>query len=142
VPVAFIPSPPSNGFHVGSLFFHAYGLAYVLAGSERLYHALRLAGAPAKREEVDLHLFLLGEAVGCAVAGQQLPEGYCHLDRMLKPLVRGSEVACCARAWTPERSRRSSSSRAPHRVSGRTTIYPATFEPGEIVHDVPKLASR
>jgi prolipoprotein diacylglyceryl transferase len=31
VPVAFIPSPPSNGFHVGPLFFHAYGLAYVVA---------------------------------------------------------------------------------------------------------------
>ncbi len=31
VPVAFIPSPPSNGFHVGPLFFHAYGLAYVIA---------------------------------------------------------------------------------------------------------------
>jgi prolipoprotein diacylglyceryl transferase len=31
VPVAFIPSPPSNGFHLGPLFFHAYGLAYVLA---------------------------------------------------------------------------------------------------------------
>jgi protein SCO1/2 len=28
-------------------------------------------------------------------------------------------------------------------ASGRmTTIYPATFEPGDIVHDVPKLASR
>jgi len=31
VPVAFIPSPPSNGLHVGPLFFHAYGLAYVAA---------------------------------------------------------------------------------------------------------------
>ncbi len=28
---AFIPSPPSNGFHLGPLFVHAYGLAYVLA---------------------------------------------------------------------------------------------------------------
>lgn len=24
VPVAFIQSPPSNGLHVGPLFFHAY----------------------------------------------------------------------------------------------------------------------
>jgi prolipoprotein diacylglyceryl transferase len=31
VPVVFIPSPPTNGFHVGPLFVHAYGLAYVLA---------------------------------------------------------------------------------------------------------------
>jgi prolipoprotein diacylglyceryl transferase len=31
VPLAFIPSPPSNGFHIGPLFVHAYGLAYVVA---------------------------------------------------------------------------------------------------------------
>jgi prolipoprotein diacylglyceryl transferase len=31
VHIAFIPSPPSNGLHVGPLFFHAYGLAYLLA---------------------------------------------------------------------------------------------------------------
>ena len=31
VPFAFIPSPPANGFHIGPLFVHAYGLAYVLA---------------------------------------------------------------------------------------------------------------
>ena len=28
---AFLPSPPSNGFHVGPVLVHAYGLAYVLA---------------------------------------------------------------------------------------------------------------
>jgi len=28
---AFIPSPSSNGFHVGPFFFHAYGIAYVFA---------------------------------------------------------------------------------------------------------------
>lgn len=27
----FIPSPPKNGFHLGPLFVHAYGLAYVFA---------------------------------------------------------------------------------------------------------------
>jgi uncharacterized protein involved in oxidation of intracellular sulfur len=76
-------------------------------GSERPYNALRLAGALAKREEVDLRVFLLGDAVACAVAGQQLPEGYYHLDRMIKALVRCGEVACCgtcldARALTQE----------------------------------------
>jgi len=29
--LAFIPSPSSNGLHVGPLFVHAYGLMYVLA---------------------------------------------------------------------------------------------------------------
>jgi prolipoprotein diacylglyceryl transferase len=30
-PFAAIPSPSSNGFHIGPLFFHAYGIAYVFA---------------------------------------------------------------------------------------------------------------
>lgn len=29
--LSFIPSPPVNGFHIGPLFVHAYGLAYVFA---------------------------------------------------------------------------------------------------------------
>lgn len=64
-------------------------------GSERPYNALRLAGALSKREEVDVRVFLLGDAVACALAGQRLPEGHYHLDRMLKPLVRRGQVACC-----------------------------------------------
>ncbi len=64
-------------------------------GSERPYNALRLAGSLAKREDVDLRVFLLGDAVACAIAGQQLPDGHYHLDRMLKPLVRNGEVGCC-----------------------------------------------
>jgi uncharacterized protein involved in oxidation of intracellular sulfur len=64
-------------------------------GSERPYNALRLAGTLAKREDVELRVFLLGDAVACAVAGQRLAEGHYHLDRMLKPLVRRGEVGCC-----------------------------------------------
>jgi uncharacterized protein involved in oxidation of intracellular sulfur len=64
-------------------------------GSERPYNALRLATALSKRDGVDLRVFLFGDAVMCAIAGQQLPEGHYHLDRMLKPLVRRGEVACC-----------------------------------------------
>jgi prolipoprotein diacylglyceryl transferase len=30
-PLAYIPSPSSNGFSVGPFFFHAYGIAYVFA---------------------------------------------------------------------------------------------------------------
>ena len=64
-------------------------------GNERPYNALRLAGALAKREDVDLRVFLFGDAVACAVAGQKLPDGHYHLDRMLKPLIRNGDVACC-----------------------------------------------
>lgn len=31
IPFSFIPSPPHNGFYVGPLFFHAYGICYVVA---------------------------------------------------------------------------------------------------------------
>jgi uncharacterized protein involved in oxidation of intracellular sulfur len=64
-------------------------------GSERPYNALRLAGALSKREGVEVHVFLLGDAVACAVAGQQLPDGHYHLDRMLKPLLRRGQVGLC-----------------------------------------------
>ena len=29
--LAFLPSPAENGFHVGPLFFRAYGICYVFA---------------------------------------------------------------------------------------------------------------
>jgi uncharacterized protein involved in oxidation of intracellular sulfur len=65
-------------------------------GTERSYNALRLAGSLAKRDDTEVRVFLLGDAVGCAVAGQQLPDGYYHLDRMIGSVVhRGGEVGCC-----------------------------------------------
>ena len=64
-------------------------------GSERPYNALRLASALGKRDETDVRLFLLGDAVACAIAGQQLPDGHYHLDRMIKGLLRHAPVACC-----------------------------------------------
>jgi uncharacterized protein involved in oxidation of intracellular sulfur len=66
-------------------------------GTERSYNALRLAGSLAQREGVEIRVFLLSDAVGCAVAGQKLPDGYYHLERMLKAAVRrGVEVGCCS----------------------------------------------
>lgn len=64
-------------------------------GSERPYNAFRLAGSLAKRVDVELRVFLLGDAVACAVAGQTLPDGHYHLDRMLKPILRRGDVGCC-----------------------------------------------
>ncbi|HEY4621404.1 MAG TPA: DsrE family protein [Gaiellaceae bacterium] len=65
-------------------------------GTERCFNALRLAGALAKREGVDTRIFLMGDAVGCAMAGQVVPDGYYHLDRMLTSALRhGAEVGLC-----------------------------------------------
>ncbi len=65
-------------------------------GTERDYNGLRLAEALAKREGTEVRVFLIGDAVGCALAGQRLPNGYYHLDRMIESAVRhGAEVGCC-----------------------------------------------
>ncbi len=42
-------------------------------------------------------MFLPGDAVGCAVAGQKVPDGYRHLDRMIEGAARhGAEAGYCA----------------------------------------------
>ncbi len=65
-------------------------------GTERCYNALRLAGSLAKRGGTEVRVFLMADAVGCAIAGQVLPNGYYHLDRMIEAAVRrGAEVGLC-----------------------------------------------
>ena len=44
-------------------------------GSERCYNALRLASSLARRDDADVRVFLMGDAVGCAMAGQVLTDG-------------------------------------------------------------------
>jgi len=62
-------------------------------GSERSYNALRLAKALAKRDGEAVRVFLMGDAVGCARAGQKVPEGYYNAGDMLR--VVGGEVGLC-----------------------------------------------
>ncbi|WP_101255959.1 DsrE/DsrF/TusD sulfur relay family protein [Streptomyces barkulensis] len=65
-------------------------------GTERSWNAVRLAGSLARRPEVEVRLFLLGDAVGCAVRGQKVPDGHYHLDRMISSAARhGTETGCC-----------------------------------------------
>jgi uncharacterized protein involved in oxidation of intracellular sulfur len=65
-------------------------------GTERSWNGLRLAGSLSRREEVEVKVFLFGDAVGCAMASQKVPDGYYHLDRMLASVIRhGGEVGCC-----------------------------------------------
>jgi uncharacterized protein involved in oxidation of intracellular sulfur len=65
-------------------------------GTERAYNAFRLAGSIAKRGEVEIQVFLMGDAVGSAMSGQTLPDGYYKLDRMLTSIIRrGGTVHCC-----------------------------------------------
>lgn len=65
-------------------------------GTERTWNGLRMAGELARTEGVELRVFCFGDAVGCAVAGQMVPDGYYHLDRMVSSVLRhGGEVGCC-----------------------------------------------
>ena len=64
-------------------------------GNERAYNALRLAGAMASKAGVEVRLFLMADAVGCAKSGQKVPEGYYSVQLMLGKVVRKGEVALC-----------------------------------------------
>ncbi|WP_242332918.1 MULTISPECIES: DsrE/DsrF/TusD sulfur relay family protein [Anaeromyxobacter] len=65
-------------------------------GTERSYNGLRLAGnLLTKHEDVEVDVFLMGDAVACAKAGQTTPNGYYNLERMLKPVLRRGRVLLC-----------------------------------------------
>ena len=65
-------------------------------GTERSYNGLRLARSLAGKEGTELRLFLLGDAVGCAVSGQKTPDGYYNLDTMIRALGRKRvSIGCC-----------------------------------------------
>jgi uncharacterized protein involved in oxidation of intracellular sulfur len=65
-------------------------------GNERAFNALRLAESLAKRAGTDVRVFLLGDGVTCAAAGQTVPNGYYHLDRMLTAIGHhGGKIGCC-----------------------------------------------
>lgn len=65
-------------------------------GTERSYNGLRLAGSLAKQEEQQVRVFLLGDAASCAKAGQQTPNGYYNLERMLRAITnKKGEIAVC-----------------------------------------------
>ena len=62
-------------------------------GNERSYNGLRTAMALAKTEGAAVRVFLMGDAVHCARAGQETPQGYYNIERMISSLARNGEVA-------------------------------------------------
>jgi len=66
-------------------------------GTERTYNALRLAlNLMQKVDGADMTVFLMGDAASCAKAGQQTPNGYYNVERMLKGiLTRKGQVLIC-----------------------------------------------
>lgn len=69
------------------------GAAYA---QDATYNAVRPAASVAKRAEVSLRVFLMGDGVTVAMAGQKTPDGYYKLDRMLSVVSRhGGQIGCC-----------------------------------------------
>jgi len=65
-------------------------------GADETFNAVRLAVALSRRDDAEIKVFLMGDAVTCAIAGQKTPDGHYTLDRMLKGFLRhGGQIACC-----------------------------------------------
>jgi uncharacterized protein involved in oxidation of intracellular sulfur len=66
-------------------------------GTERVYNALRLAPALAKKDPGhEITVFLMADAVLAAKANQKTPEGFYNVERMLKRVLAGKgQVLLC-----------------------------------------------
>ena len=64
-------------------------------GTERSYNGLRLAKALARQPDQQVRVFLMGDAVACAKAGQKVPEGYYNAGDMVKMVATAGEVGLC-----------------------------------------------
>ncbi|MDP2722690.1 MAG: DsrE family protein [Bacteroidales bacterium] len=72
-------------------------------GTEKAYNGLRLAMQIQKDyEDTDLCIFLMADAVTCALPNKRTPNGYYNIERMLKAVImkKGKVKLCgsCAEA--------------------------------------------
>ncbi len=64
-------------------------------GTEKAYNALRLAMTLQKEhgDSTEVRVFLMADAVTCALPGQNTPQGYDIIERMLSSVIsRGGQV--------------------------------------------------
>jgi uncharacterized protein involved in oxidation of intracellular sulfur len=61
-------------------------------GDERPYNALRLALELLKLPETTVQVFLLGDGAQCAQTGQDTPQGYYNIQRMLRSVANRGTV--------------------------------------------------
>jgi uncharacterized protein involved in oxidation of intracellular sulfur len=66
-------------------------------GTEKAYNALRLATQIQKdHEQAEVCVFLMADAVGCAIPNQNTPNGYYNIERMLKLVnSRNGKIKIC-----------------------------------------------
>jgi uncharacterized protein involved in oxidation of intracellular sulfur len=61
-------------------------------GDERPYNALRLALELLKLPETTVQVFLLGDGAQCVQTGQDTPQGYYNIQRMLRSVANRGTV--------------------------------------------------
>ncbi|OFX43770.1 MAG: hypothetical protein A2046_05120 [Bacteroidetes bacterium GWA2_30_7] len=66
-------------------------------GTEKAYNALRLAMQIQKDYEgTEVNIFLMADAVSCAIPNQNTPNGYYNIERMLKAVVlKKGQIKIC-----------------------------------------------
>lgn len=66
-------------------------------GSEKAYNALRLANQIKKDSpDADIRIFLMADAVICAIPNQKTPDGYYNIERLIKGLtIKSCPVKLC-----------------------------------------------
>jgi len=66
-------------------------------GDEKAYNALRLANQIKKdTPNAEIRIFLMADAVSCAIPNQKTPEGYYNVERFIKGLAtKGCPVNLC-----------------------------------------------
>ncbi len=66
-------------------------------GTEKAYNALRLSmNIQKEKPETELTVFLMADAVGCAVPNQKTAQGYYNIERMLKAVLNKKvNLKCC-----------------------------------------------
>lgn len=66
-------------------------------GTEKAYNALRMAMMVQKEHaEAEVRVFLMADAVTCALPNQATPQGYYNIERMLKSVIaKGGQVKAC-----------------------------------------------
>lgn len=66
-------------------------------GTEKAYNALRIAMTLQKNHpDTQVNIFLLADAVGCALPGQKTPTGFYNIERMLKSVLNNNgKVKAC-----------------------------------------------
>lgn len=66
-------------------------------GTEKAYNALRIAMTLQRgQEDAEISIFLMSDAVTCAIPDQTTPEGYYNIERMVKAVInKGGKVKMC-----------------------------------------------